>query len=100
MLDLALLADIPWMRDALCAEPRYKPDVWFPIKGEGTSAAKAVCQQCAVRDACLAYAIREDIRDGVWGGATPAERKQLVKSGVLTPELIDLRDVVVLPQAG
>ena len=99
MLDLAVLADIPWMRDALCTEPHYSPDAWFPVRGQRTSAAKAVCQQCAVRDACLAYAIREDIRDGVWGGATPQERKQLVKSGGIIPELIDLRDVV-LDQAG
>ena len=31
----------------------------------------------------LSYAIREDIRDGTWGGATGQERRELVKDGYI-----------------
>jgi WhiB family transcriptional regulator, redox-sensing transcriptional regulator len=77
MLDPAVLRDIPWMHDALCTEPRYDRDAWFPRKAgkAGTSVAKAICQQCPAQNACLAYAVSEDIRYGIWGGATPAERQ-------------------------
>ena len=80
MLGLAVFRELPWMRDALCTEPRYDPDAWFPSQG-GRSVAKAVCEQCGVRSACLAYAIREDIRDGIWGGTSPREREELARSG-------------------
>jgi len=76
MLDRALLGDLPWMRDALCAEPRYNPAAWFPSDNRDLSVAKAVCTQCAAQNACFAYAVRENIRYGIWGGATPAERKE------------------------
>lgn len=93
MLDPEMLREIPWMRDALCTEPRYDPDAWFPRKG-GTSVAKIVCQQCVVRSACLAYAIREDIRDGIWGGTSPHERKELARSGRSDVGLIEpVRDL-------
>jgi len=75
MLALAAVRDVPWMHDALCAEPRYNPADWFSSNNQDLSAAKAVCQQCAAQKACLAYAISEDIRHGIWGGATPTERK-------------------------
>jgi WhiB family transcriptional regulator, redox-sensing transcriptional regulator len=81
MISLAVVGDIHWMHDALCAEPHYNQDAWFPPKGQATTAAKTVCQQCGVQDACLAYAISEDIRDGIWGGTTPEERKKLLRSG-------------------
>ena len=75
MLDRAVLGDLPWMHDALCAEPDYNPAAWFPSNHRDLSAAKAVCEQCSAQNACLAYAVRENIRYGIWGGATPAERK-------------------------
>jgi WhiB family redox-sensing transcriptional regulator len=75
MLDPAMLPDLPWTHDALCAEARYNPADWFSSNNRDRIAAKAVCQQCAVQGACLAYAISEDIRHGIWGGATPTERK-------------------------
>ncbi len=40
-------------------------------------AAKAICAECAVIDACLAYAIAHDAPFGVWGGMTAAERRPL-----------------------
>jgi WhiB family redox-sensing transcriptional regulator len=52
----------------------YDPDTDPPAKAE---AAKAVCAGCAVRDACLSFALERPAAEdttGVFGGLTPAER--------------------------
>ncbi|MBZ6085889.1 WhiB family transcriptional regulator [Streptomyces olivaceus] len=36
--------------------------------------AKALCQACPIRAACLDHAIRTSETDGIWGGLTPKER--------------------------
>ena len=38
-------------------------------------AAKAICSTCAVRDPCLAFALRMGERYGVWGGEYLSERR-------------------------
>jgi WhiB family transcriptional regulator, redox-sensing transcriptional regulator len=39
--------------------------------------AKAICAACPVRNDCLEFAIRTRQDDGVWGGATPEERRSI-----------------------
>jgi hypothetical protein len=77
---LGLPQPAAWMKDALCAE--YEDIDWFPEKGGRAGSAQAVCRKCLVQKDCLAYALVEDIREGVWGGATPKERKLLAAAGV------------------
>ena len=60
---------------ALCAET--DPDVWFPEKGGSAVLAKATCRACPAQNECLAYALKHDIRFGVWGGKSQKERKKL-----------------------
>lgn len=62
----------PWMDEALCAQT--DPEAFFPEKGGSVSGAKRVCASCPVRDECLAYALRNNVRHGIWGGLTPRER--------------------------
>jgi WhiB family transcriptional regulator, redox-sensing transcriptional regulator len=66
-----------WMRDAACAD--HDPNDWFPERGDRAPSARAkqVCAQCLVRAECLAFAVREPMRDGIWGGHSPAERRRL-----------------------
>jgi hypothetical protein len=65
-----------WQHDALCVE--HHPEVsWFPERGEPTDAAKAICARCLVREECLEYALREDIREGIWGGLALGQRRAL-----------------------
>lgn len=65
-----------WMQWAACAGTH--PDVdFFSAKKEDIEKAKAMCGECAVEDLCLAYALDEDIRDGVWGGRDEKERRAL-----------------------
>lgn len=64
-----------WRSGALCAQT--DPEAFFPAKGGTTRPAKRICQGCQVRAECLAYALAEDIRYGVWGGLSPNERRAI-----------------------
>jgi WhiB family transcriptional regulator, redox-sensing transcriptional regulator len=69
-----------WIQQAACYGTN--PQLFFPEdKGHGTyDAAKAICSQCPVRQACLDYAINtfDAHHDwGMWGGTTPRERRDI-----------------------
>ena len=57
------------------------PEIFFPKmpndkqQQENTIAAKAICNTCPWKQDCLAYALRHAV-EGIWGGATWAERKE------------------------
>lgn len=72
---IALFDPEPWMDGAVCAQT--DPDSFFPEKGEPVKDAKKVCLGCDVRDECLAYALRNNERFGVWGGLTERQRRKL-----------------------
>ena len=40
--------------------------------------AKAICEQCPVREPCLPYALKIREPHGIWGGLNEVERKQLL----------------------
>jgi WhiB family redox-sensing transcriptional regulator len=65
----------PWMRDALCREPREAE--FFPPERNPGEAAKDVCRRCVVTGECLAFALADVTLVGVWGGTTPGERRVL-----------------------
>lgn len=64
-----------WQSEALCAETG--PESFFPDKGESTRDAKRVCGACNVRAECLEYALLNDERFGIWGGASERERRTI-----------------------
>lgn len=64
-----------WQALALCAQT--DPEAFFPEKGGSTRDAKRVCRRCEVRGDCLAYALDNDIRFGIWGGLSERERRSL-----------------------
>lgn len=64
-----------WRRQAACAgRPVW---MWFPSRGDARTldAAKKVCGACFVRAECLAANM--DQRDGVYGGLSARERRDL-----------------------
>ena len=73
-----------WIDEALCAQ--VGGDAWMPDKGGPTRQAKRVCNghddtpPCPVRERCLAYALDNDIRDGIWGGTSPGQRRAMRKA--------------------
>lgn len=65
----------PWTVAAVCATTN--PDAWFPEPGTSTKPATTVCQTCPVRAECLDYAVRTNQRDGIWGGMTPQQIRNM-----------------------
>lgn len=69
-----------WRELAACRDG--DPELHFPIGSTGPAllqieAAKAVCHGCPVQEACLAYALRNNLRHGIWGGLTEEQRDAL-----------------------
>jgi WhiB family transcriptional regulator, redox-sensing transcriptional regulator len=71
-----------WMPRGACRGE--DPELFFPVAAAGPAlvqvfAAKAVCFQCAVRAACLSYALATG-QAGIWGGTTQEERHAMGRS--------------------
>lgn len=70
-----------WRRRAACRGE--DPELFFPVGLAGRAAlaqiaeAKEICARCAVRRACLAFAMATGQAYGIWGGLTEDERSQL-----------------------
>jgi WhiB family redox-sensing transcriptional regulator len=69
----------PWRSLAACTG--LDPDIFYPSSEDDIDAepAKLVCGQCAVREACLEFALVVREKDGVWGGATERERRRMIR---------------------
>jgi WhiB family redox-sensing transcriptional regulator len=57
------------------------PAVFFPEEGDAASAAsaKVICATCPVRTECLEAALIRREKFGVWGGASEAERRRMIR---------------------
>lgn len=67
-----------WREDAACLDE--DPELFFPISEVGLGAeqvkrAKSVCGRCPVQNRCLEHALEQGLGYGVFGGATPQERR-------------------------
>ena len=64
-----------WQDNAACrGEPT---DMWFPARGEESIYAKAICNECPVREQCLEYSLEIPNLIGIWGGLSGKERRKL-----------------------
>jgi WhiB family redox-sensing transcriptional regulator len=65
-----------WRFDASCRD--VDPEIFFPVsaKPEFAREALAICATCPVREQCLSWAL-EIGADGVWGGTTDEQRRDL-----------------------
>jgi WhiB family redox-sensing transcriptional regulator len=69
-----------WENGALCR--MAEADLFFP-QGPGDEArAKALCRSCPVRWSCLAYALKNRVEHGVWGGLSDRERRRILNREV------------------
>lgn len=68
-----------WREQARCRG--VDPQIFHPVEDDESAAdpAKAVCELCSVREACLEYALAAREKDGVWGGMTARERRRLLR---------------------
>ena len=44
---------------------------------EQIEAAKAVCEECPVKERCLQFALETNQDSGIWGGTSEEERRRL-----------------------
>ncbi|MGZ6005420.1 MAG: WhiB family transcriptional regulator [Candidatus Saccharimonadales bacterium] len=54
-------------------------EIFFPELGSNGTEAKAICAECEVKAECLAYALADISIQGVWGGTSDKERKDIRK---------------------
>ena len=67
-----------WRTHARCRG--VDPVIFHPLSDEDAAEdAKAICELCPVREACLEYAISAREKDGVWGGLTARERRRVIR---------------------
>jgi WhiB family transcriptional regulator, redox-sensing transcriptional regulator len=69
-----------WRLSAACRQ--VDPELFFPVGTTGPAIdqvgrAKGICQACPVREACLGWALRNQIAFGIWGGTTEEDRQIL-----------------------
>lgn len=81
----ALIADIApeWMEHGSCRGlVSAADDPWFPEVDQAaqTRSAQRVCARCPVAAQCLSYAIEHRIVWGTWGGATPKQRRRMLRA--------------------
>jgi hypothetical protein len=79
------------MQNAACAG--LNPALFFPERGnEAAKDALEVCGRCTVRDECLDYAMTHNERDGVWGGCSGRQRRQLRSAKALRDTVCECRE--------
>ena len=66
----------PWMQHAACTNPLFDPEWWFS-ETENAAVAMTVCRYCKVRDLCADFAIQHNVNDGIWGGLTSNQRREI-----------------------
>ena len=64
-----------WQTEASCRG--VDAEIFFPATEDEAVPAKAICDTCPVRLACLAFALERNEKFGVWGGLTEKERARL-----------------------
>jgi hypothetical protein len=67
---------LAWKAQGNCADPAVPVRAFFPGRGDRAllDAARAICEDCPVRERCLEYAL-ETNSVGIWGGLTEVERQ-------------------------
>ncbi|WP_414169116.1 WhiB family transcriptional regulator [Streptoverticillium reticulum] len=91
------VGDTSWQTRGVC----YGMDVedadatFFPLPRdhEAIAEAKELCAACPVRRECLNYALENDLKDGIWGGVTEAERRAWHKG---LPQRLDYTRVLAV----
>lgn len=73
-----------WQIKAACRGPESRvffPPTWPERRDEREARearAKSICDACAVRVACLEYALQIREPHGIWGGLTENERRAIL----------------------
>lgn len=68
-----------WRSQAACRG--LDSEIFFPDPDdfEAQEIAKAICDRCPVREACLEYALGLREREGIWGATTERDRRRILR---------------------
>lgn len=66
-----------WQDQAACHG--LDPDLFFPISEDDAGPALAHCSGCDLRAICLAWALKNGERYGIWGGLTEQQRRRIAR---------------------
>ena len=69
-----------WLSVAACRD--VSTELFFPASYEEAIPARAICDRCAARSACLDYAMAHPELTGVWGGTSDQERNLLRRAAM------------------
>ena len=64
-----------WKDQAACSGT--DTEIFYPANSDEEAEALSICATCPVRAQCLDYAIRNRETYGIWGGATPEQRRRM-----------------------
>lgn len=64
-----------WKLHAACRG--MDTELFYPEQGESPYPALAVCATCPVTPACLATALKNNERFGIWGGKSAKQRQNI-----------------------
>ncbi|MBV8161442.1 MAG: WhiB family transcriptional regulator [Acidimicrobiia bacterium] len=64
-----------WTKSAACRG--VDTETFYPATPAEEAEALAVCATCPVRAQCLDHAIHNREMYGIWGGATPEQRRRM-----------------------
>ena len=64
-----------WTDQAACRGT--DTEIFYPVTPDEEAEALSICATCPVRAQCLDYAIRNRENYGIWGGATPEQRRRM-----------------------
>jgi WhiB family transcriptional regulator, redox-sensing transcriptional regulator len=81
-------------KDAACAGTDYK--VFHPGRGQSTAPAKAICADCPNRLGCMEYAIATNEDEGIWGGTSGRERREIKRLRALARTAADTTSLFAL----
>lgn len=77
---------VQWQQQGECQ--RGDTRLFFPTGSGGDSSsmvtkAKEICSRCVSREPCLDWALFNDITEGIWGGKSSEERRQIKRQNSL-----------------
>src|SRR5215217_3776896 len=64
---------VEWFDDGTCWEAFGDTSPFY-------EQARTICNACPVKTECLAHALQEKERYGMWGGLTPIERRRIERT--------------------
>ena len=71
------IADVAWRSNGACQG--LDAEIFYPENEDHAEFALSVCGECAVRIACLDYALDTREQQGVWGGVTARDRRKMLR---------------------